>query len=119
MKKNAPTPEQVDLFRLCVQEYANLLNLRDWRIEVGTKRAQRGAMADVDISLDDHLAVIRIGSDWGGKPVTNEDVRSAAVHEVLHVFLSRLIASCKSRDDTSIASNEHSVIVTLEKLLSQ
>ena len=119
MKKNAPTLEQVELFGVCVMQYANLLNLRDWRIEVGTKKAQKGAMADVQISLEDRLATISIGADWGGKPIDEAAIRETAIHELLHVFLRPLMDACASRDPTHIDTQEHSVIVVLEKLLSK
>lgn len=117
-KKNAPTPEQCELFRLCVAEYANLLNLRDWRIEVGSKPAQKGAMADVQISMEDRMAIVSLGSDWGPKPITNEAIRETAVHEVLHIFMRPLMEACASRDASQVDTQEHSVIVILEKLLA-
>lgn len=118
MKKNAPTPEQVELFKLCVAEYANLLNLRDWRIDVGDKPSSKGTMADVRMSLEDRLAIVSIGSDWG-KPITDAIVRETAVHEILHVFLKPLITASQSRDESAIATAEHSAIVVLEKLLAR
>ena len=119
MKKNAPTLEQVELFGVCVMQYANLLNLRDWRIEVGTKKAQKGAMADVQISSEDRLACIRIGKDWGPKEITDKMIRETACHEVLHVFLRPLIDAASSRDQSAIDGIEHSTIVLLEKLLAE
>lgn len=117
-KKNAPTEEQKELFRLCVKEYATLLNLRDWRIEVSDKPACKGAMADCDISAEDHLAIIRIGADWGNVPVTDQIIRETAIHELLHVFVRPMLDAAVSRDSSVIASTEHSLITVLEKLLA-
>ena len=117
-KKNALTEEQKELFRLCVKEYATLLNLRDWRIEVSDKPASRGAMADCEISAEDHLAIIRMGADWGNVPITNQIIRETAIHELLHVFVRPMLDAAVSRDSSAIASAEHSLITVLEKLLA-
>jgi hypothetical protein len=114
-----PTDEQKALFTLCVTQYANILNLRDWRIEVSDKPASKGAMADVTISAEDRMAVIRIGKDWGPKPITDLMLRETALHEVLHIFLRPLIDAAISRDQSAIDGIEHSTIVLLEKLLAE
>jgi len=115
--KHAPTAEQVAEFFEYVHDYQVLLNLQDWRIEKSSRKAGKGAMADVGISYGDKLAVISIGKDWG-QPITDELIRSTALHEILHVFLRPLIESAQTRDEMLIDSAEHSVVVLLEKLLA-
>ena len=105
------------MFKETVEKYQGLLNLRDWRIEVSDQPAQKGAMADCSISIEDHLAVISIGTDWGSKTVTDQLVIETAVHELLHVLLKPFLDAAISRDTTSIAAIEHSLITILEKLL--
>lgn len=117
--KNKPTPEQVAEFAKFISEYQDLLNLRDWRIEHTGKFAQKGAMADVDVSPDDRMAVWSLGRDWGNCPVTEKTLRETALHEVLHIFLRPLMDACSSRDESAIETLEHSVIVVLEKLLTR
>lgn len=112
-----PTPEQVLEFGRYMAEYQDLLNLRDWRIEHSGKAASRGALAEVGISLDDRLACWSLGREWGACPITTKTLRSTACHEVLHVLLAPLISACHDRD-ASADSAEHSVVVVLEKLLS-
>ncbi len=113
------TPEHVEEFALYIAEFQNLLNLRDWRIEPSGKPASKGAMAEVGISLDDRLAVWSLGKDWGNMPITSKTLRETALHEVLHIFMKPLIDSAMQRDESAIATLEHSAIVVLEKLLSQ
>jgi hypothetical protein len=114
-----PTPDQKALFIHCVEQYSNILNLRDWRIDVSDKPASKGAMADVQISSDDRLACIRMGKDWGPKEITDKVIRETACHEVLHIFLRPLIDAASSRDQSAIDGIEHSTIVLLEKLLAE
>ena len=114
-----PTADQKALFIHCVEQYANILNLRDWRIEVSNKSAAKGCMADVDVQPDDRLATIRIGKDWGPKEITDKVIRETACHEVLHIFLRPLIDAACSRDQSAIDGIEHSTIVLLEKLLAE
>lgn len=114
-----PTDEQKALFELCVNQYANILNLRDWRIYVSDKPAPKGCMADVNISPEDHMATVRIGRDWGPIPITDLMIRETSVHEVLHVMLRPLIDAAASRDPIAIEAAEHSIIVVLEKILAQ
>jgi len=115
--RNAPTAEQVESFFSYVADYQVLLNLQDWRIEHSGRKAMTGALADVGISYPDRAASISLGRDWG-QPITDEMLRSTALHEVLHVFLKPLIESACSRDESAIDSAEHSLVVLLEKLLA-
>jgi len=58
-----------------------------------------------------------LGKDWG-HPVTSELLAATARHEEIHIFLVPLIEAAKTRDETLIASVEHSVVVLLEKILA-
>jgi len=115
--KHAPTAEQIDEFYGYVEDYVVMLNLQDWRVERSRKKAAKGAMADVGISYADRLAVVSIGKDWG-QPITSELLAATARHEAIHIFLVPLIEAAKTRDETLIASVEHSVVVLLEKILA-
>ena len=116
--RNKPTPEQIDFIIKCIEKHQVRLNLQDWRIEKSSKPASKGAMADVDISYGDRLAVIAVGNDWGGVKIDDTVLNATALHEVLHVFLRPLIEAARSRDDEAIEAAEHSVVVILEKLLA-
>lgn len=113
------TPEQIKAFDEYVKEVADLLNLRDWRIENAQKYASRGVCAEVSISLEDRLATYAIGRDWRPMPINDRTLRDTAVHELLHVFLRPLMQACADRDERQAQALEHSVITVLEKLLSK
>ena len=114
--KHSPTAEQVDAFFGYVGDFQILLNLQDWRIEPSGKKAVKGALADVGISYPDRLASISLGNDWG-RPITDEMLRSTALHEILHVFLCPIIEASATRNELLTDSAEHSLVVLLEKLL--
>ena len=116
--KNAPTPEQIEFFFKRVKHYQTLLNLNDWRIENSGRPAGRGCLADVGVSPEDQLAVVSVGADWGSMPISEKTLNETAAHEVLHVFIRRLVDAAQSRDPSAIATAEHSVVVVLEKILT-
>ena len=116
--KNVPTQEQIDFFFERVKHYQGLLNLNDWRIENSGKPAGKGCLADVMVSPEDQLAVISIGRDWANMPINEKTLNETAAHEVLHVFIRRLVDASASRDPAAIAAAEHSVVVILEKILT-
>jgi hypothetical protein len=118
MKKNAPTQEQIDYFFSRVAHHQVRLNLQDWRMENSGRFAGKGCLADVGVSKDDKLAVISIGRDWLSMPINEKTLNETALHEVLHVFLNALIDAAQSRDASLLSSEEHSVVVVLEKLLA-
>lgn len=114
---NSPSPEQINFFFQRVKHYQDVLNLRDWRIEASGRPAAKGAMADVGVSLEDRLASVSLGKDWGGMQINDATLSETALHEVLHVFTSPYRAACESRDSALADSIEHSLIVVLEKLI--
>jgi hypothetical protein len=117
--KNSPTPQQVLEFAAYIAAYQDLLNLRDWRIEPSSKAAPKGSLAAMSISSEDRLATWHLGNDWGNHPITSQSLRETAAHEVLHVFLRPLIEAAASRDSQATAEAEHSIVVLLEKALTQ
>lgn len=108
---NNVSAEHLKEFDGYIAKWQVLLNLKDWRIERGSKRP-KSVMADVVCQDEDMLAVYRIGLDFGATEVTSDSLERAALHEVLHVRLR------KFKMDPSIA-NEHEVINVFEKLLME
>lgn len=116
---NRPTPEQVQQFDGYIQHWQEVLNLKDWRLERGT-RIEKDAMASVQCDNTARLAVYRIGH-FGATPITPESLSLTALHEVLHVFLFDLIAAAQDRGATPEALEvaEHRVINVLERVLGE
>lgn len=119
-QKNTLTEQQQQFFKERVQFFQEKLNLNNWRIEVDTtKVSQKKVYAEVQISLEDHLAVIKFGTGWNDSNTTKHTISSVALHEVLHVFLKTYQIACVSRRGDWIVSEEHSLVVLLEKLLHE
>jgi len=115
--KNEPSVEHIAYFFERVEYYQFLLNLKDWRIENSGRFANKGCLADVAIFVEDRLAVVSIGKEFGPMPINDKTLGETALHEVLHVFLKNLVDSAASRDPAALDSAEHSIVVVLEKLL--
>lgn len=117
---NPVTPAASDAFSLFVMKWQARLNLMDWRIHKSEKPASKKNMAEVvQMDLEAKLATYRIGSDFGGTPVTAQSVEETACHEMLHVFLHPLLEAAQDRSITAEQLNgiEHAVINTLVHIL--
>lgn len=114
---NKPTPEQITLFDEYIKHWQDVLNLKDWRLERGT-RIEKDAMASVQCDNGARLAVYRIGH-FGATPITYESLSLTALHEVLHVFLFDLISTAQDRGapPEALEVAEHRVINVLERVL--
>lgn len=116
--QNVPNPEQVERFNSYIKHWQQVLNLVDWRIERGRKKAAKGAMAEVQMDSPARLATYRLG-DFGAEDITDALLRATALHECLHVFLYDLISEAQANPQNAehLEAAEHRVINVLEKLL--
>jgi hypothetical protein len=117
--KNSPNDEQTKYFFERVKYHQTKLNLNNWRIERGMGKATKGTYADISVSWEDRLAIVSLGDDWQSLEINEDSLDSTALHEVLHVFTKSLIYACLSKDTALIESEEHSMVVVLEKLLGK
>jgi hypothetical protein len=111
---NEVTDADCQAFDGYVQKWQRILNLADWRIERGTKRAKAGIMADIGMDPEARLAGYRIGVNFGAAEVTPDALERTALHELLHVFLFDL-----KHADGDKSGIEHRLINVLEKLLME
>lgn len=110
--KNRLTAADAKKFQGYIKKWQGLLNLQDWRVERSPKTSK--SMAEITLSLNDRLAIYKLGADFGSTTaVTDHSLESTACHELLHVLLHELV----NATDQSLESVEHRVINTLEKLL--
>jgi hypothetical protein len=110
---NNLTSDHASEFEGYIKKWQDLLNLNDWRIERGSKAAEKGTMAEVETTYSQRLAVYRLGKSFGTTAVTPHSLESTALHELLHVLLKDLTYSTKATADSA----EHRVVNTLERLL--
>jgi hypothetical protein len=117
-QKNPVTPEHKAYFMKRVKHHQRILNLDNWRIEEASTAASVGCLASVRVCSEDHLAIVALSADWGDTALTPEALDSAALHETLHIFLTAYKEAVLSEDETRTTTEEHAIIVLLEKLLA-
>jgi hypothetical protein len=109
-----------DQFAACVEYWRDTLGLHDWRINVSKDRAKTKVMAEVyKFDLEQRMATIKIGTDFGKNAVTERELSDLAFHEVFHIFLYEYKQFC--RDDNSeedILSVEHRIINVMERIIA-
>jgi len=114
---NALTPDDEEAFWSALGRWQGELSLTDWRITRSpTPSAHMAEMHRWD--WKQRQVSCRLGLNWKSSPITQTTIEQTAVHELLHVLLYPLIETVRgnaSPDD--IASAEHAVINTLERLL--
>lgn len=114
---HALTPDDEDAFWAALARWQGELSLTDWRITRSpTPSPHMAEMHRWD--WKQRQVSCRLGLNWKSTPITQATIEQTAVHELLHVLLYPLIETVRgnaSPDD--IASAEHAVINTLERLL--
>lgn len=122
MKPSNPVSDEAAArFDAYLATWREVLSLGDWRIGLSPKRSARRVMAEVTkFDLEQRLATIKLGKDFGGTTVDEHSLKETALHEVLHVFLYELIATAieQGEPNDKVGSAEHRVINVLERLLA-
>ena len=118
MTEHAITAEHRAKFAASLEYWQDELSLRDWRIRLQTRPARKTVMAEISIDLEARLAKVGLSTAWPMEP-TDQELDDTALHELLHVFLKPLLEAAKGDNDLLTGSVEHSVINTLERLLSR
>lgn len=107
-------------FNRYLQRWRDILNLRDWRVQLQVKRDKASAAVLLKAELEHRLAKIAVGTDFGpNMPVTPYTLEQIAVHEMLHLFLVELIQTtiAEREHNNTVLAAEHAVVITLTDLL--
>lgn len=116
---NPVTQAHAEKFSECVEYWAGVLGLGDWRVVVSAIRSKRAVMAEIyKIDLEQRSATIRLGTDFGNTPVTQRSLSDLALHECTHIFLhefKEIVKANVTQDD--ILSAEHRIVNVLERVL--
>ena len=117
---NTLNPKLREVFVAAVGEWQARLGLGDWRIAVSDTPAKRNAAEVFKVDYEARLATIRLGTDLGGTPVTEDALSALALHELCHVLLRELIVLARDPNtaDDVLNSAEHRVVNTLQRLLA-
>lgn len=72
-----------------IRDLADRLLLRDWEIVLSRQMAANGRWAEIHISQQENLAVVRVQHpEFWGEDL--EDQREHLTHEIMHLHLARL-----------------------------
>jgi hypothetical protein len=118
---NPVSEEAAAKFTAYVATWREILSLGDWRVGVSERRSSKRVMAEVSrFDLEQRLATIKLGKDFGGTKVTDDTLKETALHEMLHVFLFELVMTAieEGEPNDKVGSAEHRVINVLERLLA-
>src|SRR6476659_11247175 len=118
--KNPILPEHEKRFDEFMAKWQAIMGLQGWRL--GRQAVKSKYMAEIyEINDEDRLVKYRLGKDFGDCPVNDTTLESTAIHECAHVLLHPLIKAAFTSGEYSdkVRAEEHAVIVTLERILSE
>ncbi|MEM4379681.1 MAG: hypothetical protein QXL01_03215 [Thermoplasmatales archaeon] len=115
---NYLTDEDRNKFYDYLYKWQKRLGLEHWSIRRTAKKTKNMAMCVFD-DPEHKMVKVLLGNNWHSCPVTDHNLESTAVHEILHILLHDLIehARTKPKDDIGIAKEEHAVINRLEQII--
>lgn len=117
-------PKHYSLFKKEVSYWVKRLGLTDWEIYYGFDDKDKDSFATVNWRYKARKATIFLHKNWD-VPNVNIDIerqiKTSALHEVLHILLARLngLANDRTLDEIEYDSEEHGVINTIINLLEQ
>lgn len=122
--KEKTTQKDFNLFKSECQKWIEVFGLKGWRVTF------RHANLDNDNSarawntiqnLEDRVVSIGLCVDWDNdiEGVTDKNIKHSAFHEVMELFLGRMVILAKYRHSTDSEINEenHNIIRTLENVI--
>lgn len=114
------TRADFELFKKYCVEYYDKLGLREWTVYYKHARTN-DAYASSAWLLSGMIATITLCTDWDTlRPKNEAELRKLALHEIMHILMSPLVAEAEDRyaNETAIRIAEHSIIRRLENILS-
>lgn len=115
------TKADFELFKKYVQEYADVLGVKDWSLHFSHEEVG-DAYASTTYSIDDRVAKIRLGKYWDDlRPKNSYEIKRLAFHELMHVVMAPLVYEAKERYTTNhvLDGIEHNIIRRLENIVSR
>lgn len=114
---NTTSKRDYRLFCHYVHEYVQKLSLGQYELNLAHVEGN-DARASMYVNSG-VIANISLYKDWGEAEVTDEEIRLAALHEVLHLLLHRLMWVAHERFVTKgeLDRVEHDIVYSLEKVL--
>lgn len=113
------TAKHFKLFKAEALRTADVLGLHDWEFRLYHNDTRKDCLAHYSLLHEGKAADITLTREWQDMPITNEAIKSAARHEVLHILLADLVylAHARQTGEHDIETAEHAIIHRLERLL--
>lgn len=116
--KTKTTKKDFEFFCTCCAEYIDKLKLGDWHVVY--KHAdlrEHSFAASCEWHIEHRYATLTLATYWGpDNPITDNEIRRSALHEVLHLLLADMHADMELSTNT-VNKLEHQIIVRLTNWL--
>lgn len=105
-------------FQQCFHGYQLKFGLTGYNIYFFHKE-KKDAYADIVIDQSGKVVRVTFSTIWRDREVNYENINECALHECIHLLLSRLswLGTCRFIDDSEINEEEEELVVKLSKLL--
>jgi hypothetical protein len=115
------TTKQFELFKKEARSWIKALGLVEYEVHFGHEELEN--LAECGINEQARLCKIFLSKEWDSEnvPLTNEEVKKAAFHEVLELLFGRIRRIAELREGTpdSIDGEIHRLIQTFINVLYQ
>ena len=121
-KNNKTTKVQFELFKKECEFWIDHFGLKGWHVEYIHQNHDDGR-ACCGWKISGRIANITLSTeweDWRKEPITENDIKRSAFHEVCELLLSRLSMMAKNRianHDDVVDEEVHNIIRTLENTI--
>jgi hypothetical protein len=121
-KSNHTTRQHFDVFKAECKKWLDYFGLKGWQIDYLHDKAE-GNRACVGWKITGRVATITLATeweDWRSVPITDDEIRRVAFHEVCELLLSRMTMMAKNKianHEDAVDEESHVIIRTLENVV--
>jgi len=113
------TSKEFDLFIAECKKWIKKLELNRWDVIYTWKRSDENwGQAGCQVYYDSHAEIL-FDTVWEDEPITNENIKLAAKHEVMHLLLGNIRNNVYKRflNEKEVLLAEEQVVRTLVKII--
>ena len=110
------TAKHFEIYKKECEKWIDVFGLKGWEPYFEHDIKDENALAQMFADIEGRTCTFFLAPDWGGNPVTNEELDKTAFHEVLELLLARLnfLANSRSVNQSEIVEEIHHIIRTFE-----
>lgn len=94
---NKTTKKDFELFVTECKIWIKKLELSNWAVYYWHKSSTNNSLAYCTRNLSGMRADVHLNTEWSEQPVTKEEIKNCAKHEILHIFLGRMAENAEAR----------------------